>query len=111
MKIILDNCVNWRLAQFFKRYEARHVRDLGWQDFSNGKLLAAAEQSGFQVLITVDKNMRHQQNLNEFSINLVTLDSASIRLVDLIPLVAGAETEIAALESKNVTGANISIRI
>lgn len=111
MKILLDNCVNWRLAQFFKRYEVLHVRELGWQDSSNGKLLAAAEQSGFQVLVTVDKNMRHQQNLIEFSINLITLDSASIRLNDLLPLVAEAESEIAKLELMNVTGANISIRI
>lgn len=111
MRILLDNCVNWRLAQFFKIYEARHVRELGWQDLSNGKLLAAAEESGFQVLVTVDKNMRHQQNLVEFSINLVTLDSASIRLNDLVPYVAGAESEIAELELMKATGANISIRI
>lgn len=93
------------------RFEPVHVRSLGWQELTNGKLLGAAESSGFHVVVTVDKNMRHQQNLSQFSINLVTLDSPSIRLVDLIRLVPLAEDVIAGFESSQQTGANISVRI
>jgi len=39
------------------------ARELAWDRLSNGKLLRQAERAGFEVLLTADKNMRHQQNL------------------------------------------------
>jgi predicted nuclease of predicted toxin-antitoxin system len=72
MRVLLDNCVNLRLKEYFSLTNVVHVRELGWQDLTNGKLLKAAEDEGFSILITVDKNMRHQQNLKNFTVNLVT---------------------------------------
>jgi hypothetical protein len=48
---------------------------LGWQSLENGKLLTAAEQAGFDVLVTCDQNIRHQQNFTERKIALVVLSS------------------------------------
>jgi len=35
----------------------------GWQSLTNGELLQAAEAAGFELLVTTDQNLRHQQNL------------------------------------------------
>jgi hypothetical protein len=48
---------------------------LGWDTLGNGTLIAAAEQAGFDVLITCDKNIRYQQNLKDRRIALVVLDT------------------------------------
>ena len=37
--------------------------ELGWQQLSNGELIASAEEQGFDLLITADRNLRYQQNL------------------------------------------------
>ena len=39
----------------------------------NGVLIAAAEQAGFDVLVTTDKNLRYQQNLTKRRIAIVEL--------------------------------------
>jgi hypothetical protein len=39
------------------------ARARGWQELENGELLAEAEAAGFDVLVTTDKNLRYQQNL------------------------------------------------
>ncbi len=45
----------------------------GWDKLKNGELLAAAEQAGFDLFLTTDKNMRYQQNLGARTIAIVVL--------------------------------------
>ena len=63
MRILLDECVNPRVKAAFPFHETRTVTDMVWQGIKNGKLLALAESSGFQVFVTVDQNLSYQQNL------------------------------------------------
>ncbi len=49
----------------------------GWSTLSNGDLLAAAEQEGFEVLVTTDKNIRDQLNFSGLRIAIVVLSSTS----------------------------------
>ena len=51
--------------------------ELGWATLKNGDLLAAAENSGFEVLVTTDTNLQYQQNLNQRKIAIVVLSSTS----------------------------------
>ena len=41
---------------------------MGWHELRNGDLLQAAERDGFDVLITSDKNIRHQNRLGGLGI-------------------------------------------
>ena len=59
---------------------------LGWSSFSNGKLLAIAQQH-FDVLLTLDSNLSYQQHLPQFDIAVLIIPSKSNRLADLLPLV------------------------
>ncbi len=35
----------------------------GWSELENGALIEIAESSGFDALVTTDKNLQYQQNL------------------------------------------------
>ena len=60
MKILLDHCVPQPLKNLLTSHEVSLAYELGWQELRNGDLLAKAEQA-FQLLITSDKNIAHQQ--------------------------------------------------
>ena len=49
--------------------------ELGWQGLENGALLDAAEQAGFDLLLTCDQNVRYQQNFTSRKLALVVLSS------------------------------------
>ena len=50
-----------------------HASQAGWADLSNGNLIAAAESAGFDLMITVDKNLRYQQTLKDRRLSIITL--------------------------------------
>lgn len=50
-----------------------------WKQLSNGKLLDAVERNGFQVLITNDKNIPHQQNLAKRKLAVLILPTNNLR--------------------------------
>ena len=90
MKILLDHCVDRRLARSFPSHQVSTTAQVGWQKLRNGKLLATAAGQ-FDVLLTVDKNLRHQQNLAKLPISVVVMMAPTIKLTDLLLLVSGVE--------------------
>ena len=86
MRVLLDNNVNVRFGRLLPGHEVVHVLELGWDRLQNGDLIAAAEAAGFDALVTVDKNMRYQQNVTGRRIAVVVLNSRFIRWVDIEPL-------------------------
>ncbi|MCY7279262.1 MAG: DUF5615 family PIN-like protein [Phormidesmis sp. CAN_BIN44] len=86
MKILLDECIDRRLAREFGDYEVKTVPQMGWAGIKDCQLLvlAAAE---FDVFITVDRNLSFQQNLPQFDIAVIVMQTLSNRLADLKPLV------------------------
>ena len=70
MKVLLDECVDWRLARDIVGHDVKTARQMGWASIKNGELLAlAAEQ--FDVFVTVDRNLSSQQNLSPFRFRLL----------------------------------------
>lgn len=63
--------------------EVSHCSRLGFETLSNGKLLSAAEAAGFQVIVTVDKSIEHQQNMSGRSISVIYL-RASMNKVEIL---------------------------
>jgi hypothetical protein len=63
----------------------------GWSTLTNGKLLDAAEAAGFEVFVTTDKNLPHQQNLVLRGLAIVVLGNAQWPVLKLhIPLAVDA---------------------
>jgi len=79
MKLLLDECIDRRLAREFLEQDIKTVSQMGWSGTKNGKLLALAEKE-FDVFITVDCNLSFEQNLPKFDIAVVVLKTYSNRL-------------------------------
>jgi hypothetical protein len=81
----LDENLDWRLRRDLPGHTVESVPLIGWAGLKNGALLTEAEKS-FDVLLTMDSNMVHQQNLTRFRLAVVTLRARSNRLADTRPL-------------------------
>ena len=81
MLILFDNNVPRGLAQSLSAHTVVEARARGWHLFKNGDLLQAAEDAAFDVMVTSDKGIRHQQNLTGRKIALVVLSQGRWRLV------------------------------
>lgn len=88
MRVLLDENLNWRLKRDLPGHEVESVPLLGWAGIQNGALLRKAVESGFDVLITMDSNMAHQQDLSAHPIAVLVLHARSNRLEDTRPLMS-----------------------
>jgi hypothetical protein len=86
MRIVLDECVPRRLRNEFPGHAVRTVVELGWSGKRNGELIALVAAAGFNVLITVDRNMRFQQKIAKSDIALIVMIAKSNAREDLLPL-------------------------
>ena len=87
MRVLLDECVPHRLRNHLPQHECQTARHAGFGGLENGELLEAAENARFDVLLTVDRGIEHQQDFQNRKIAMVILCAKSIALNHLIPLV------------------------
>lgn len=86
MRVLLDECVDWRLSRDILGHDVKTARQMGWATIKNGELLALASQQ-FDIFVTVDRNLSFQQNLISFSLAVLVLRARTNRLADLRVLV------------------------
>jgi predicted nuclease of predicted toxin-antitoxin system len=86
MRILLDENLDWRLSRDLLGHEVESVQRQGWAGIQNGVSLKKAEETGVEVLITMDGNMTFQPNLVDHRLKIVVLRARSNRLADTIPL-------------------------
>jgi predicted nuclease of predicted toxin-antitoxin system len=106
VKLLLDECVDRRLARELIGHAVTTVPQRGWAGIKNGQLLALAAQE-FEAFITVDRKLSEQQDLAGFKIVVVLLRARSNRLQDLRSLLPELLQKLAAapLEALTVIGA------
>ena len=75
MRILFDANTPAPLARFLRGHEVVRADEMGWQGLENGALLDAAEQAGFELLLTCDQNVRYQQNFTNRNLAPVILSS------------------------------------
>lgn len=86
MRVLFDENVDWRLKRFFgERFEVATVRERGWGSKENGELLDLAQEE-FDILLTTDKGIPHQQNLSTFDLAVVLVRAGSNAYEHLEPL-------------------------
>jgi hypothetical protein len=81
MRILFDQGVPRGLAASLGSHDVTEARKLKWERISNGELLKLAEEAGFDLLLTTDKNVRYQQNLASRKISIVVLGQSPWWLV------------------------------
>ena len=83
MLILFDHGTPAPLRTFLKDHTVKKAKDLGWDTLVNGQLLKMAEEAGFEMLLTTDKNIRYQQNLKDRKIAIVVLSNSRWPVVRL----------------------------
>lgn len=74
MKILLDENMPLKVKyDFGEGFEIHTVKDMNWLGKKNGELIGLAAFNGFDVLITLDRNLKHQQNLHKVEIKFIVL--------------------------------------
>jgi hypothetical protein len=86
LRILIDECVPRPLKRHLRAHEAQTVAEAGFAGLKNGQLLRQAE-GNFDVFVTTDKSLQHQQNLSAWTMAFVLLRAISNDIADLEPLI------------------------
>ena len=81
MRILFDQGTPVPLRSALAAHHVETAYERGWATLQNGDLLTAAEQNGFDLLMTTDQSLKYQQNLPTRRIAIVVLRSANWRLI------------------------------
>ena len=87
IRVLLDENLPRKLKWSLEA-DALTVPERGWGGIKNGRLLRLAEAE-FDVLLTMDRGIKYQQNLSEIDLCLIVLSAVSNDIDDLLPLVPG----------------------
>ena len=101
MRILLDECINWRLGRALSGHYAVSAQKMGWGGLKNGDLLSKAENE-FDVFITGDRNLSFQQAVEKFDIAVVVLHAPSTQLHHTLPLMSKVLALLPALKPGQV---------
>jgi len=102
VKVLLDECLPRKLGRALTGHEARTVPEMGWASIANGWLLTLAQEQ-FDVLLTNDGELEHQQNLSRFRIAVVVLRLRSNKLRDILPFARKILDALASAKRGQVT--------
>ncbi len=95
MKILLDENLPKQLkADFGPEYDVKTVMDMGWLGKKNGELLGLIVFNGFDFFVTIDKNLRYQQNLDRIELKFFLLLAINNRRESLRVLVEKIKDKI-----------------
>ena len=101
-RILIDECIDRRLAREIIGHEVTTVPQAGWAGLNNGELLTKAQHK-FDIFLTTDQNLSSQQNISKYEIAVVVLRGRSTRLSDLVLLIPELLNSIASVKPGTVT--------
>ncbi|HEY0083952.1 MAG TPA: DUF5615 family PIN-like protein [Pyrinomonadaceae bacterium] len=98
MRVLLDECVPRKLKHELPEHEVLTVTERGWSGVKNGELLALAVAE-FDAFLTIDQNLKYQQNLQTFPIAILLLVARNNRLKTLLPLMPDIREALAEIKA------------
>ena len=101
MKVLLDECLPKKLKRETEADFVQTVPEAGWASVKNGELLRLAE-ADFDVLLTNDRNMEHQQNLQKFDLAFIVLAAPTNDIADLMPLMPAANEALKTIKAGEI---------
>jgi hypothetical protein len=87
VRVLIDESLPRQLARLLVGHDARMVQAEGWSSLKNGELLRRAAAAGFEVLVTPDRQLEHQQNISRAGLAVVVVRARANRIEDIAPLV------------------------
>ena len=85
MRILLDECVHAGIKKAFPGHRVQTVPEAGWSGIKNGKLMALVA-GHFDVFLTIDQNIRHQQNLTSLPFAILFVSVPNNMIDSYLPL-------------------------
>ena len=101
MKVLLDECLPKKLKREVEADFVQTVPEAGWASKKNGELLRLAE-TDFDVLLTNDRNLEHQQNLWKFDLAFIVLVAPTNDIADLKPLMPAANEALKRIKAGGI---------
>jgi Domain of unknown function (DUF5615) len=92
MRILLDENLPHKLRRLLAGHDVRTAAYQGWAGLTNGALLKAAEDAGFDAILTADQGIRYQQNRKNSRVALIVLSDN-----DESPIAANVDAILAAI--------------
>jgi predicted nuclease of predicted toxin-antitoxin system len=102
IKLLLDECVPHGLRNSLAEFETYTVTYMGWSGLKNGELLQTAIINGFDVFITTDKNLQHQQNMDKHAITIVILDVVRLEIENIMVLLPKFKSTVGAMQKHHI---------
>ena len=99
MRILLDECVPRPIRRELPGHDVRTVTEMGWSGKQNGELLRLIQAYPFDVFLTVDQNLRYQQDLRGAGVAVIVLFARTNRLQDLAGLMSKVRDILAYIQS------------
>lgn len=98
MKILLDECVTKRLKNHLTEFDVFTVRELNLSGIKNGKLMTYCADNNFDILLTIDKNLVYQQNLEKYPVTIAVLNCYTSKIEELITFLPAFKLQTDKLE-------------
>ncbi len=103
MKILLDECVTKKLKKHFNNeHQVLTVSQMNWNGFKNGELMKACVDNGFDVLLTIDKNLMYQQNMDKYNLAIVVLNSTTSKIEELKDFILAFENQASSFQPHQI---------
>jgi hypothetical protein len=94
MKILLDECVTKKLKNQLSDHEVWTVSEMKWNGIKNGHLIALCIDNNFDLLLSIDKNLLHQQNLGKLNLTIVVLNTPTSKIEELVLFIPSFKLQI-----------------
>lgn len=105
MRVLFDQGTPKPLRQLLQGHDIQTAYERGWSTLENGELIAQAESSGFDILLTTDRQLRYQQNLSQRRLAIVVLTTTQL------PRIRSAASLIQAALDRATAGSYIEVLI
>ena len=99
MKILLDECVTKRLKPHLTEFVVFTVSEMKWNGIKNGQLMVLCIDNGFELIITIDKNLIFQQNLHKYKLKVAVLNCLTSKLEELVLFIPSFKSQVDRLEN------------
>ncbi|MBV9083175.1 MAG: hypothetical protein JOZ62_10890 [Acidobacteriaceae bacterium] len=110
MRILIDECMPWKIGKRIIGHECEGVVKAGFAGEGNGVLLRLAEEAGYDVLLTVDQGIPYQQSLKDLRIAVIVIRATSNKIEVLEPHIPAVLNALASIHAGEViygvTGVN-----
>ena len=106
MRVLLDEDLPIRLRHHFvESVEAITVDYQGWKGVQNGALLRKAVEADFDVFVTIDQGVPHQQNIEVLQIGVVVIEAVSNDIETLTSFMPEVNEAVQSVENGTVVRA------